>query len=85
MTTGWSLLQHIRWLLDINWGVQICHSYREANVYVDALANIACDGSFTLILYERCPATISMIFLAYLAGFFLLCVLLGSSFFLCWA
>lgn len=39
-TIGWSLLQHIRRLFDMNWKVQICHSYIEPNACADALANI---------------------------------------------
>ena len=68
MAKSWSLLLHIRRLLDMNWEVRICHSYREANACADTLANIACDGGFTLMLYEHCPAQISMVFLAGLTG-----------------
>jgi hypothetical protein len=56
----------------MNWEVQICHSYREANVCANALANIACDGGFTLMLYEHCPAQISVLFLVDLTGVYTL-------------
>ena len=67
-TTSRSLLQHIRRLLDMNWEVRICHSYREANACADALANIACDGGFILMLHEHQPIHIRMLFLADLIG-----------------
>lgn len=66
--TSWSLLQHSRRLLDMNWEVRICHSYRKANVCADSLANIACDGGIAFMLYEHFPAQISMLFLADLTG-----------------
>lgn len=50
--TSWSLLQHSRRLLDMNWEVRICHSYRKANVCADSLANIACDGDYGLKLLK---------------------------------
>jgi len=54
----------------MNWKVQICQSYIEANACADLLANIACDGAFTLMLYKHSPTHIIMLFLANLAGVF---------------
>jgi len=59
---GWSLLQNIRRLLELEWEIKIHHSYREANKCVDALANMACDGGYSLMLYEHCPAQINLFF-----------------------
>jgi TnpA family transposase len=52
----------------MNWEVQICHSYKEVNACANVLANIACGGGFTLMLYEHCPAQISMLFVTDLVG-----------------
>lgn len=51
----------------MNWEVWIC-SYREVNVCAHALADIACDKGFTLMLDEHYLAQISMLFLADLTG-----------------
>jgi hypothetical protein len=32
--------------------VKVCHSYRDANTFVDALASIGCDVGSLLILYD---------------------------------
>jgi len=47
---------------------------KEVNVYVDALVNIVCDESFTLMLYDHCPAQINMLGLADLIGVYSLCI-----------
>lgn len=60
----WSLLQNIIRLLELEWEIKIRHSYREENKYVDVLANKACDGGYSLMLYEHCPAKINLLFLA---------------------
>jgi len=52
---GCSLLQNIRRLLELKWEIKIQHSYRETNKCVDVLANTACDGGYSLTLYEHCP------------------------------
>jgi len=56
------LLTNIRSLLELNWEVRICHTFREANPCADALANLACDG-FSLIIYEQCPVQMRLCFL----------------------
>ncbi|MCH81618.1 ribonuclease H protein [Trifolium medium] len=40
---GWRLIQEIRRLLSLEWEINVYHSYREANLCVDALANMGCD------------------------------------------
>jgi len=54
--------------LELNWEVWICHTFREANSCADALVNLACDGGFSLIIYERCPVQISLYLLVDYAG-----------------
>jgi hypothetical protein len=49
---GWRLLQLIRWLIEMNFEVKICHSYLEANKFVADLANINCDECGLLTIYE---------------------------------
>jgi len=66
--TGWSLCQKIRRLLHLEWEVKVCHTYREANLCVDALAKLGCSFGSTLICYESCPSQISHLFLADVVG-----------------
>jgi L1 cell adhesion molecule like protein len=40
ISEGWSMLKHIRRLLQMEWDVKVCHTYREANRCADALAHI---------------------------------------------
>jgi len=62
------LVQNIERLLKLDWEVKICHSYKEANSCADALANLVCDGGFTMILYEQCPTQVSLFYLADVVG-----------------
>ncbi|PNX67080.1 ethylene responsive transcription factor 1b, partial [Trifolium pratense] len=39
---GWSLCKKILRILQFDWEVKIRHTYREANLCADALANIGC-------------------------------------------
>jgi hypothetical protein len=48
--------------------VKIHHSYREANMCVDALANLGCMISPTMIFYEACPAQVSNFLIADKSG-----------------
>jgi len=48
--------------------VQVRHTFKEANNCADALANLACECSFSLNLYKHCPAQISFLFLVDLLG-----------------
>jgi len=52
---GWSLLQNIRRLLELDWKIKIRHSYRETNKCTDVLVNMAvCDGGYSLMIHEYC-------------------------------
>jgi hypothetical protein len=48
---GVSLIKSIRRLLEQGWEVKITHSYREANVCADALANIGCSLDLNTMYY----------------------------------
>jgi ribonuclease HI len=51
-----SLLENIH---RMNWEIQVSHAYRKANNRADAMANMAWEGSITLILSEHRFAQIS--------------------------
>ncbi|GAU23291.1 hypothetical protein TSUD_237450 [Trifolium subterraneum] len=65
---GWRFIQEIRRLLVMNWEVQICHSYRESNACVDALANLGCDHEPGMRVYEQYPTSLSSLLLADVMG-----------------
>jgi hypothetical protein len=54
----------IRRLLALDWEVKVCHSYCEANVCADALANMGCEHSPGLRLYDHCPSRLRSLVLA---------------------
>jgi ribonuclease HI len=61
---GWRLIKEIRRLLALDWEVKVCHSYREANVCADALANMGCEHGPGLRLYDHCPSRLRSLVLA---------------------
>jgi hypothetical protein len=63
ISEGWNVLKHIRRLLQMEWDVKACHIYREANRYVDTLAQIYCELVSSVIFYDSCPTQITHIFL----------------------
>ncbi|GAU29740.1 hypothetical protein TSUD_392290 [Trifolium subterraneum] len=65
---GWRIIQEIRRLFALDWDVKICHSYRETNVCVDALANLGCDHGPGLRVYEQYPPRVSSSLLADVMG-----------------
>jgi hypothetical protein len=65
---GWSLCNQIRRLLQLEWEVLVCHTYREANICVDALAHIVCGLDFNVMFYELCPTQMSHLDLANMTG-----------------
>ncbi|GAU35983.1 hypothetical protein TSUD_207870 [Trifolium subterraneum] len=65
---GWRLIQEIQRLLVMDWEVRICHSYRESNACVDALANLGCDHEPGMRVYEQCPTSLSSLLLADVMG-----------------
>ncbi|PNY06732.1 ethylene responsive transcription factor 1b [Trifolium pratense] len=68
ITEGWSVLKHIRRLMQLEWEILVCHNYREANLCVDALAHIGCELGSYVIFYESCPTQITHDFLDDQAG-----------------
>jgi hypothetical protein len=46
----------------MNWEVQASHAYWKANNRANTMANMACEGSITLILSEHCFTQISSVF-----------------------
>jgi ribonuclease HI len=61
-TLGITLARQIWKLLDLEWTVEISHTYREANKCADALANVGCTLDYDLVFFEDCPAVISETF-----------------------
>jgi hypothetical protein len=59
---GIALAKQILKLLDMDWTVEISHTYREANKCVDAFANLGCSLGYELVFLYNCPTTISEIF-----------------------
>jgi hypothetical protein len=47
--------------LDMDWLVEIAHTYREANKCGDALANIECSLDYDIIFFDSCSSQISEI------------------------
>ncbi|CAJ2679356.1 unnamed protein product [Trifolium pratense] len=56
---GVALVKQIWRLLDMNWEVEVSHTYREANKCADALANLGCSLANEIVFYDRCPSHIS--------------------------
>ncbi|PNX77836.1 ethylene responsive transcription factor 1b, partial [Trifolium pratense] len=52
---GGALINQIRHLLDLEWEVEVNHSYRESNKCADALANIGCTIDSHITYYDSCP------------------------------
>jgi hypothetical protein len=42
--------------------VKVCHTYREANRCIDALAHIGCELRSSVIFYKLCPTQITHFF-----------------------
>jgi ribonuclease HI len=61
---GWRLVQEIRRLMALDWEIKVCHSYREANVCADALANMGCDHDPGLQIYNLCPSSLRPLLVA---------------------
>ncbi|MCI40070.1 putative non-LTR retroelement reverse transcriptase, partial [Trifolium medium] len=53
---GASLLKRIWQLLEMEWVVEIAHTYREANKCADALANLGCSLGYDVEFFDVCPA-----------------------------
>ncbi|GAU12910.1 hypothetical protein TSUD_73970 [Trifolium subterraneum] len=59
---GGTLLKQIWKLLEMDWIVEISHTYREANKCADALANLGCYLAYNTVFYDACPTQIRDIF-----------------------
>ncbi|GAU25543.1 hypothetical protein TSUD_259770 [Trifolium subterraneum] len=55
---GVSLLKQIWRLLDLDWNVEVSHTYREANNCADALAMLGCSLGYEITTFEACPSHI---------------------------
>jgi hypothetical protein len=52
-------LKHIWRILELNWKVEVSHTYREANRCADALANIGCSADYETVMYDVCSSHLS--------------------------
>ncbi|GAU34393.1 hypothetical protein TSUD_217330 [Trifolium subterraneum] len=59
---GCSLLKQIWQLLEMDWLVEINHTYREANMCADALTNIGCSFDFNIVFYDSVPSQLRDIY-----------------------
>jgi ribonuclease HI len=66
---GVSLMKSILRLLNQEWEIRITHSYREANMCADALANIGCSLDLNIMLFEECPSQVVALLAADMRGF----------------
>jgi ribonuclease HI len=57
--SGGTVTRQIWKLLDLNWDIEITHSYREANKCADALANVGCSLGRDIVFYDVCPPFLS--------------------------
>jgi hypothetical protein len=55
---GSALVKQIWKLLDMDWNIEIFHTYRETNKCADALANLGCSLGYDLVFFDDCPLTI---------------------------
>jgi ribonuclease HI len=54
-SAGSSLLKQIWNLLELDWVVEISHTYREANKCADTLANYGCSLGYEVVFFDECP------------------------------
>jgi hypothetical protein len=59
---GGAMLKQIWKLLEIDWLVEISHTYREVNKCTDVLANISCSLDYKAVFFDACPPQIRDIF-----------------------
>jgi ribonuclease HI len=55
---GGALIKQIWKLLDMDWNIEIFHTYREANKCADDLANLGCSLGYDLVFFDACPLAI---------------------------
>jgi ribonuclease HI len=61
---GVALVKQIWKLLDLEWCVEIAHSYREANKCADAMASLGSTLKHELIVFDDCPSQLRDIYQA---------------------
>ncbi|GAU38338.1 hypothetical protein TSUD_61990 [Trifolium subterraneum] len=61
-SAGSSLLTQIWRLLEMDWIVEVSHTYREANNCADALANLGCSLDYDTVIFNDFPPQIRNIF-----------------------
>jgi len=49
---GRTLVNRTHHLFEMNWNVEVSHSYREPNCCTNTLVNIACSLNYNLEIYE---------------------------------
>jgi hypothetical protein len=59
---GNALAKLIWKLINIDWTIEISHTYREASKCADAMANLECSLDYDLVFYDMCPDSISEVF-----------------------
>jgi hypothetical protein len=42
-------------MLQLDWEVEVTHTYREANKCADKMANVGCSLEYETTLFEDCP------------------------------
>jgi hypothetical protein len=62
------LVKHIWRLLELDWEVEVSHTYREANRCADALSIIGCSADYETLTYEVCPYHLSELLAADCTG-----------------
>jgi hypothetical protein len=61
-------VKHIWRLLELDWEVEVSHTYREANRCADALSIIGCSADYETLTYEVCPYHLSELLAADCTG-----------------
>jgi hypothetical protein len=56
---GRVLVKHIWRILELDWKVEVSHTYREANRCADTLDNIGCSADYETMMYDVCPSHLS--------------------------
>jgi ribonuclease HI len=61
---GSVLVEQIQKMIELDWEVEVRHTYREANKCADALANYGCMGSIDSQFFTCCPDFMKDLFVA---------------------
>jgi hypothetical protein len=55
-------------ILELDWEVEVSHTYREANRCADVLANIGCSADYETLMYDVCLSHLSELLAANCTG-----------------